>query len=837
MNNSTEKFLIIDGSSMLYRAYFALPHFFTKTGAPTGAIYGFLQMMLRLIKDENPSYIVVAFDRKAPTIRHKEYAEYKANRPPMPDELSVQFKTIHEVLDGFDIPFYEIDGYEADDIISTIVEKIKDKDISSLIVTGDMDLAQVISDKAIILITRRGVSGIERFDRGKLKESLGISPEQVPDYKALVGDPSDNIQGIRGIGPKTALKILDKYGSVNVLAEHIETEHLEEYKEIIIKNKLLCTLIKDVPINFDLENAKVVKFDGNKLKEILVKLEFKNIMKELSLDQNNLDFKGEAVKNRVGLYFETSKEKPFSFAVADYGSEMEYKVGEELFTDHKSLDELKAILSDETCQKEVFDLKQLLRISKQYNILVKNVHLDVSLIAYLLNPELSSYSQESLSKIFSIPLNGNSAGARAKFVYDLANNEESLFVDKDLIKLYEQVEKPFSEVLLDMEETGLKIDVPYFKELKKEVDEELKKLEVKIYNLAGISFNILSSKQLSSILYDVLGLQPSKRIKTGFSTASNVLEDLINEHPIIPFILQYRSLSKLSSTYIEALPHLVSKEDGKLHTHFHQIGTATGRLRSSDPNIQNIPIRGEWGEKIRKAFVSSDKDHFLISADYSQIELRILAHMSQDKSLLEAFKNDEDIHLHTASTIFGVDERDVSRELRNRAKAINFGIIYGISPYGLSKQIGCSQEEAADYIEKYFAKYQGVKEFIEELIKQTSNTGETHTILGRLRRIKGFDSPNYAIRENARRIAINSPIQGSAADIIKIAMLNIYREIKEIDVHILVQIHDELIIETNRNIIADVIETVKEKMENAYNLDAPLKVNIGYGYNLSEVKI
>ncbi len=835
MDYKEKKLLLIDGSSMLYRAYFALPHFLTKKGEPTGAIYGFLQMILRIIKDENPEFIAVAFDRKALTLRHIEYKEYKAKRPPMPDELSVQFNIIHEVLDAFKIPVYEIDGFEADDVIATIAERMKQKGLKILIVTGDMDLAQVISENTLLLITRKGVTNLERFDENKLQESIGIVPEQIPDYKALVGDPSDNIQGVSGIGPKTALKLLRKYKSIENLSKHTEEEHLDKYREIMLQNKSLCTLIRDVPINFDIETAGLRQFKDEKIKEILMRLEFKNIIRELNFENNTLSLNDNNVK-RIGLYFEISKEESFEFALAGEDSEKEYRIGEELFTDHESLDVLKKILSDENIQKEIYDLKQLCGISRKYSLPCKNVHFDVGLIAYLLDPGISSYSLESLARAFNIPFEGKSLTEKARLIYKLANVEEELFKDKDLLKIYEQIEKPLSEILLDMEETGIKLDVLYFKELKKAIEQELKNLEEKIYNLAGISFNILSSKQLSSVLYDILELQPSRRGKTGFSTGSEVLEDIMEEHPIVPVILQYRSLSKLDSTYIEALPRLISKEDGKLHTHFHQIGTSTGRLRSSNPNLQNIPVRGEWGEKVSKGFISSDVNHFLISADYSQIELRILAHLSQDEALIEAFKNDEDIHIHTASMIFGIDEKEVTREIRSRAKTINFGIIYGISPYGLSKQLGCSQSEASDYIDKYFQKYQGVKKFIEILVNSARETKETRTVLGRTRKVEGLDSKNYNVKDNARRIAINSPIQGSAADIIKIAMVNIYSHIKEFDSHILLQIHDELIVETKKEFLEKIISIIKDKMEHAYELSIPLKVNIGYGYNFLEAK-
>ncbi len=835
-----EKIILIDGSSLLYRAYFALPHFITKDGEPTGAIYGFVQMLLRLIKDEKPDYVAVSFDRKAPTLRHIEFKEYKANRPPVPDELARQFETIHEVLAVFGIPVYEIDGYEADDVIATLVNLLKTSNMQILIVTGDMDLAQLIDGNVILVLTRKGVSNLEKLDRNAFQKKMGFSPERVVDYKILTGDVSDNIPGIPGIGPKRALKFIEKYENLEALLDNLDGVGLAAFKDQILLSRSLCTLVNNVPIKFNLEEAHLKDFKNEKVFNLLSRFEFKTIIKELNFD--NLMFENTNANettydgSRVGIYIEVSTEGSLNFAYANENEAKEYRIGKDLFADRNALNTLASLLSREEVRKEVYDLKSLYRVAKKFDLTLSNIHLDVCLCAYLINPDIENYSLERLCKEFFVSAKLDTMTGRAKAVYELSRVEEPVLEREKLLNLYEQIEKPLSEVLFDMEEAGIKIDVAYFRELEKSIEANLSELEEKIYSLAGISFNILSSKQLSSILFESLGLTPSKSLKTGYSTSSEVLDEIVDQHPIVPLIQKYRHLAKLKSTYIEALPRLIAKEDGKLHTHFHQIGTSTGRLRSSDPNLQNIPMKGEWAEWIRKGFVSTDNEHALISADYSQIELRILAHLSKDSELVRAFENDEDIHAYTASMLFNVKVKDVTKEMRNRAKVINFGIIYGISPYGLSKQLMCSQEEAAAYIERYFERYSGVKTYIEGLVESAKKRGEARTITGRLRKIPGFESSNASVRENARRIAINSPIQGSAADIIKIAMVNLYRKTRNIDFHIILQIHDELVSEVHLTLLEEAKNIIKQEMESAYALIVPLRVNISSGMNLLEAK-
>ncbi len=837
-----EKVLLIDGSSILYRAFFALPHFMTKKGEPTGAIYGFLQMLIRILKDEHPDYLAVAFDKKAPTFRHIEFKEYKSQRPPMPDELSLQFSIVREVLAAFGINFFELDGYEADDLIATFVHKLSGKNLQVLILSGDMDLTQLINDHVKVLITKKGVTVIEKMDREFLLKTLGVFPEQVPDYKALCGDSSDNIPGIPGVGPKTAQRLLNSFNSIESLIDHINEIDKGKYKpftERIVMNKKLCTLVNNVPVSFDLNALRVHDFRNDNVLKVLEGLEFKTLLKLVGFESKKeiqpLSLLDEQTKS-VGIVFDNDNRNLRGFAVANDSSVNEYTTGQELFRNEKSFTILKDILENPGIRKEIYDIKEMYWVAKQFGFAPRNIHIDVLLGAYLIDPDRLNCSNAYLAHEFGVSYEAESLAAKAKFLYDLATIIEQRLLSLNLFDLYNRIEIPLAPILLDMEERGIKIDLEYFSFLSEEIAKLISEIEKQIYSLAGISFNILSNKQLSAILFDELGLSPQKMGKFNFATSSAVLGDLIDKHPIVPLILQYRHLNKLKSSYIDSLPHLISKEDMRLHTHFQHLGTSTGRLRSTNPNLQNIPIKGDWGGKVRRGFISQDKMHVLVSADYSQIELRVLAHLSGDGRLIKAFQKDEDIHTFTAMEVFNLRENEVTAAIRNRAKVVNFGIIYGISAYGLSKQIGCSTQEAKGIIDGYFAKYQGVKNYIEETIKKSLETGETRTILGRRRLINGLFSKNNSVRENAKRIVINSPIQGSAADIIKLAMVNVYEKFKHIDAHIILQVHDELVIESSLESLSTAESLLKNEMEHVVSLSVPLKVNVAHGYNLLEAK-
>jgi DNA polymerase-1 len=792
------KLILIDGSSIMYRAFFALPHFVTKNNEPTGALYGFVRMLLRILKDEKPQYLAVAFDRRAPTKRHMQYKEYKAQRPPMPDELSPQFAAIHELLEALNVKVYEMDGYEADDIIGALAKYGEKNEFLTVVISGDMDLTQLISEKIKIKVTRKGVTNLEEIDRERLKETLGIYPEQIPDFKALTGDPSDNIPGLPGIGPKTAAKLLSEYGSIEEILLHTgeikKGGLVEEYKGRLISGKELCTLMLDVPIDFNIDEMKLSGFDEEKLKGILSRFEFTSLLNELGINLNNKNTHIET-DDRIGLYIEAKNGQVQHFAAATQKNVEEFNIGEELFANTKALKILKDLLENDK-KKEILNLKELHKVACHYGVKLSNIHLDLAVAGHLLNPNIRNYSIKELCDAFSVPFGGESLSEHAKQLLQLSYIEDKELEERGLMELYNDIEKPLSEILADMEITG---------------------------------------KQLAAVLFDNLGLNPSKMGKTGYSTSSAVLADLVPEHPIISLVLEYRSLSKLYSGYIIALPKLVSKEGFRLHTTFHQLGTITGRLRSSKPNLQNIPIRTDWGEKIRAGFVASE-GHFLLSADYSQIELRILAHLSKDKNLINAFMNGADIHTRTASLVFNVKDEEVTKEMRRSAKILNFGIVYGMSSYGAAKQLGCSANEAKEYIDRYFARFPTVQEFLEELVESAIKSGEARTIFGRRRKIPGMDTGVGRARDEARRFAINTPIQGSAADIIKIAMVKVFNRIKDSGDHIVLQIHDELVLEVGSERIEKVKQIVKEEMESAFPLSVPLVVNIAYGNNLREAK-
>lgn len=852
-----EKILLVDGSSILFRAFYALPHFATTFNIPTSAVYGFLRMLIRIIKDEKPDYLAVAFDKKTLTFRHIEFKEYKAQRPKMPDELSLQFDIIREILDAFDIKHFEVDGFEADDVIATFVEQLKIRDIKISILSSDFDLAQLIDENVELISPKKGVTKIEKIDKGKFIQEYGFEPTSVPDYKALLGDPSDNIEGIKGIGGKTATKIIQEFKNVENLLN--DKEMCEKYgiignEDKILQNKSLCVLVRNVPIAFELESLKISNFRTEKVKAILEKYEFKSIIKELGLDNANFEEKdsifsnietekvseeikvssqNESKSENIAVVYLLSSEKKIDKATLLYNEKFyDFDFSTNLFLNPSELDMLKKVLENAHVIKYTNSYKSLLKLGNFLYTSVNNVKVDSTLASYLIDPDQSDFSLRNLAHLLGKEESFNSIRDETVFLKNNGNDILDFLKREKLFELYETLEMPLSRVLFEMERKGIAVDIKVFKDLKVEVEAELSKLENEIYKLAGLSFNILSPKQLSSVLFDVLGIEPPPDSKG--STGSSTLLEIANEHPIIPLILKYRHLTKLLNSYIEPIPHLISKETNKLHTIYHQIGTATGRLRSTNPNLQNLPVKDEWGIRIQGGFVASSPDSVLLSADYSQIELRVLAHLSSDENLISSFLDNFDIHERTAMEVFNLKKEEVTKEKRNLAKAINFGIIYGISPYGLSKQIGTSKEEAADYIDKYFRKYPKVYEYINAAVEEAKKTGETRTILGRRRFIRGFDDRSAAVRDAARRVAINSPIQGSASDIIKLAMVKIFNDVSDVD--ILLQIHDELIFELKEALVSEKGEQIRNIMETVVNLKVPLKVDVSFGKNLGAAR-
>lgn len=876
--------LLIDGNSLAFRAFYALPPFTNREGLHTNAILGFCNILFKLIEQENPEYIIVAFDTKAPTYRHQIYHDYKGTRQKSPDEFNQQIPMLKEVIKAMGIEIYEQDGFEADDIIGTLSKKCSEKGINTKIITGDKDVFQLVNHKVQALITRKGISEIDLFTIGRLAEDYSLSPEQFIDLKALMGDKSDNIPGIPGIGEKTALKLLHDFGSIDGIYNNLD-KLTGKLKEKIETNKEICYLSKEL-VKIDTKgpfeaSGKWEGFDKSKLFELFTQLEFKTLMERLNI-------KGEeVVETKVTL--EITEPLPLSeWLKAIEGSpyiaiSLEYQ-GEDgrgnmpfalslankkgvIWFDHEEVkdlpEDIKKILTDSRVKKGLYDGKNSIHSFKAIGINLTGITYDLSIISYLINPEarntLSDISYRYLSielesleeltgkgknkiELMNLPKEKTKdySTKKAALIYQLiepvVNDMRSLALED----LYYNMELPLIVILFDMEDYGFKVDGNQLEELSKTFTEEIRKVTEEIYDITGQSFNINSPKQLSEFLFDRMGLPVIKRTKTGISTDNEVLEKLSKDYPVVSKIQTYRLLSKIKTTYIEGLLNLMDPITGKVHTSLKQTVTATGRLSSTEPNLQNIPIKIEMGRQLRKVFVPTDKNYVLISADYSQIELRILAHISKDESLIDAYVKNQDIHTRTASEVFSVPMDMVTGELRSRAKAVNFGIVYGISDFGLSNDLNISRKEAKTYIDSYFARYPGVKKYIDDIIAQGREKGFVKTIYNRVRFMPELNNRNFTIRSFAERTAMNSPIQGSAADIIKAAMVSISNLIneKQLPLNLLLQVHDELVFQCPEDKAMEMIPIIKGAMENVINLAVPLVVDIKVGpdwYNVKKI--
>lgn len=862
-----KKMLLIDGNSLLHRAFHALPPLRTSKGVPTNAVYGFLNMLLRILQEEDPDYVAVAFDKKGPTFRHEEFIEYKSTRPPTPDELIGQFDLLKEILKAMNITFFEIDGYEADDIIGTISKKGEEKGISSVIVTGDKDELQLISPNIKVLVTRKGISDIEAYDLEKISSKYGISPEAITDLKGLMGDKSDNIPGIPGIGEKTAAKLLQEFGSLeNVLKNSDKLkgklkESIQKYAEQAEASKYLATIVTDVPLEFDFDDIKYREPDYDKLMNLLRELEFYSLIDRISKNnknasktereihrdntetRNSLDeiIKSAAAEKKLAILADAKKKNLTSYKVDGVYI---YAKNEYTFISGESLEKsdtrkkLKQLLEDPAIYKVTHDSKLVRNILRQLDIDFK-CQFDTMLAAYLLESSRPRYDIPLLVTEYLEVTMPDTASFTEQIVYMFALKDvmDDKIKEYDMSKLLYEVEIPLSVVLSDMEHAGIKVDLGKLQELSTKFGEKLDLLTKEIYELAGTEFNINSPKQLGEILFEKLLLPVIKKTKTGYSTDADVLEKLRPFHPIIDKILDYRFVMKMKSTYADGLVALVDKETSRIYTSFNQTVTTTGRISSTEPNLQNIPVKTEEGKHIRGVFTADGPGHILLSGDYSQIELRILAHMSEDPGLIDSFLKGEDIHQRTASEVFGVPLEEVTPALRNKAKAVNFGIIYGISDYGLAQNLGISNQEAKEYIDAYFKRYPKVKDFIRETIASARIQGYVTTLLNRRRYIPDINSKNYHLRSFAERTAVNTPIQGSAADIIKIAMVNVYEALKEneLSAKILLQVHDELILDSPEEELSKVKDILKDCMEHAFSLKVPLTVDVHQGYTWEEL--
>ena len=876
--------VIIDGNSIINRAFYALPEMSNKEGLKTNAIYGFTNMLLKIIDTYNPTHISVAFDRKAPTFRHIEFKEYKAGRKKMPDELREQFEPLKDLLDKFNIHRLEIDGYEADDIIGTVSKIAEDNGFKVYIVTGDKDAIQLASNKTTTLITKKGVGEVEEYDYDSVIEKYEMTPTQFIDLKGLMGDKSDNIPGVPGIGEKTGIKLIKEFSSIEGIFDNIDSikgstkKKLEENKELAIMSKKLATIIRDVPVEFNLEELEYGNYNTKDILDVFKYLGFTSLIPRIG----NLDESEEIVNEAnveiskfedIDEFINKVKENNELIikTVTREGNILDKRIkyiflsvdGKKIYyVEENSIHKLEYIFTSNEIKKLGYNLKDDYIALKPYGIKLENIYFDITIAEYLIDSmsstsyECSAIAMKYLTKKVKTKEELLGKGVKAKKYQDLDFEELSSHISQiiDTVKsvmpimeenlkesnmdgLLYHVEMPLVEVLADMEYEGVKVDKEKLNELGSQFKEIIKKLESEIYKISGEEFNINSPKQLGVILFEKLGLPVIKKTKTGYSTNAEVLDKLKDQSPIIDKIIEYRQIVKLNSTYVEGLLSIINPIDGRIHSSFNQTITTTGRISSTEPNLQNIPVKLEMGRNIRKVFIS-DKGCKLVDADYSQVELRVLAHMSQDETMIDAFKHNEDIHTKTASQVFNVSMDEVTSKQRSDAKAVNFGIVYGKSDFGLSEDLNIPVKQAKEYIENYFNKYNKIKEFMDNIIDDASSNGYVTTILNRRRYIPEIKSSNFMLRNAGKRAAMNAPIQGSAADIIKIAMINVYKKLEENNLKskLILQVHDELIVEAVDSEIDIVKKIVKDEMENAVCLDVNLDVDLNIGDSWYDTK-
>lgn len=861
---------LIDGNSYIYRAFFAIPHLNTSAGFPTNAIYGFVNMLQSVLKEKKPDYLAVAFDPKGPTHRTAAYSEYKSHRPPMPDGLIPQIPYIHQIVRAFNIPILLEEGFEADDLLGTCAKKAVEKNFDTVIITGDKDMLQLVSPNVSIYDPMKN----KMIDEMGVISRFGIGPEKVVEVMGLMGDATDNIPGVPGIGEKTAVKLIKEYGTIDQLLNSVDRmkpsklkENLKAHAETARLSRNLATIERNAPFVVEIEDLKVRPMERDKVKKLFSDLEFFNLLKNLEGGlSREIVFDVVRTVGEFHPFLEKIKEAgeiilfPSAERSEEEGAKLAglalgicrppeetkvYLTGPSLFSG-----ELKEILENPEIKKTGHDLKSAILLFEKEGIRLEGIYFDAMIASYLIHPNnhrhtLDEIALEHLQVTRSaefgkdFPVNPDQAARFASEAVELIGKVKPVLLPLlekfNLTPLFFDLEIPLIAILAGMESAGIKLDVSLLESLSKELDIQLARLIDNIYLLAGENFNINSPKQLSEILFERLKLKPGKKTKTGFSTDEGVLSQLALQHELPAKILNYRQLMKLKSTYVDALPRLVRPATGRLHTTFNQVVTATGRLSSSDPNLQNIPVRGEWGMRVREAFIS-DEGWKMVSADYNQIELRILAHLSQDPQLILSFREGEDIHRRTAAQIFQVAPERVTREMRRAGKTINFGIIYGMGPYSLASDLGISLAEAKKYIENYFAFYQGVKGYIDQTVEEVRKKGYVTTLLNRRRLIPELNSPVASIRSFGERLAINTPIQGSAADLIKLAMVSIGTKIRESGnkIKMVLQIHDELLFEAAEKDLEGSKRLIQREMEGIIHLTVPITVDVGVGKNWRE---
>ncbi|RUT29550.1 DNA polymerase I [Paenibacillus zeisoli] len=887
-----EKLILIDGNSIIYRAFFAMPPLTNSSGMHTNAVYGFTNMLLRLIQEEQPTHMMVAFDAGKETFRHEGYQEYKGGREKTPPELSEQFPLLKELLDSFGITRFELKGYEADDIIGTVSRQADESGRQVIVVTGDKDMLQLVSDNVKVSLTRKGVSEVEPYGVQEIQERYGLTPAQIVDLKGLMGDTSDNIPGVPGIGEKTALKLLHQFGSVEeVLARTDELkgkqkENLINHAEDARMSKRLATIFREVPLEHLWDDMAFSGLEEEKAAPMLRKLEFKSLIERLSftagpntgeknanpaheaepihvtvVDEAGID----SLKGKLGeievLHVETNGDNPHHADIIGLilsSKDSHYYISSELLK-HPAGEPVRQWLADAKAPKKGYDLHRIDLALHWQGIVFEGAAFDIQLAAYLLDPTENNQTLSGLASKYELSFlapDDEVFGKGAKYkVPDtgvlslhLAHKaaaaqkiiplQEQELEKNEMNRLFFELEMPLSRILADMEKQGIAVNREDLQELGKEFETQIRRLVQHIYELAGMEFNINSPKQLGEILFDKLGLPVIKKTKTGYSTDAEVLEKLAPYHDIVQSILEYRQLAKLQSTYVEGLLKEIRPETGKVHTYYRQTIAATGRLSSQYPNLQNIPIRMEEGRKIRKVFVPSEPGWHILAADYSQIELRVLADISGDERLKEAFVNDMDIHTKTASDVFGVPPEQVDSNMRRSAKAVNFGIVYGISDYGLSQNLNITRKEAAKFIDQYFEVFQGVRKYMDDIVKEAKRDGYVTTLLERRRYLPEINASNFNLRSFAERTAMNTPIQGTAADIIKLAMVLMNDVLREhgLKSRMLLQVHDELVFEVPEDELELMTKLVPETMERALSLSVPLKAEVSSGLNWYEAK-
>ena len=866
-----EELILIDGNSLLFKAFYATSYtgnyMVNRNGIPTNGVYGFARMVDKIL-DNNPKYVIVAFDYGKKTFRNELLDTYKAQRKETPEELIPQFSLAREYLTAHNITWYEVEGFEGDDIIGTLVDFGEKNNLKVSVYTGDKDAFQLISPQTTIYRTIKGVTELDIYNEQTLLDKYGLKPDQIRDFLGLMGDTADNIPGIKGVGEKTALKLLHQYETIEGLEEHQNElkgkmgEKIRAGMEDALMSKKVATILRDVPLDVDLKKAEYEGYDYDTLKSFYETYDMNSLIKSMTIEAApKKELKLEIVDHMPKItkdsavyasIYDTNYHRSIILGYGIYNDEQAYFISyENALKDESFL----AYLKDETKKKYGYDIKSAVIGSRWNGVEINGYTFDLSLASYVLEPAIKEelkyvcthfdydgvqYDEEVFGKgakkhIPDDALLAQHTVSKAKAIYELKDVVTKELKDKKQYELYEDIELPVTRILGEMEFAGTEIDLNVLKEMDAAFDETIEKLSNDIYRISGTTFNISSPKQLGQVLFEDLGLKGGKKTKTGYSTSQDVLEKIIDAHPVVPLVLEYRMLTKLSSTYLKGLQEQVFP-DNKIHTIYKQTLTHTGRLSSVDPNLQNIPVRSEEGKLIRKAFVSHNG--YLVSFDYSQIELRILAHMAHVTNLIDAFNQGKDIHRHTAALVFGVKDEEVSPQMRSQAKAVNFGIIYGMSEFRLSKDIGMSISEARDFINKYFETYPEVKTYMDEVVETCKKQGYVSTLLNRKRYIPTINDKNFMVRQQAQRYAMNTPIQGTGADILKLAMIEVDKALKEkhLKSQMILQVHDELIFDVFEDELEEVMSLVKEKMENCIKMDVPLIVEGNYAKNWCELK-